>query len=266
MGRKKSIIHYLPEFGCIATSILYAGIGVIALLSFFKLRKGGADESSMMLILNESIVGMIIVIAILTGTACYVAWRLYEVFADPYDYGKSGKGIAQRTGIALSTTADALVVWSAMRVLLGVGNIQSDGQPVEERAMTNTLLEAGDAWLVILLGAAILLTSIVQFTYGVTRGYKERMKEDGFSPIMRKVFYILGLCGYSARGVILGIIGFFLLKAGIQNDADAVVNTDKAFDFIGDSVGHVYFILTALGTIAYGVFMFGMGLTYKAGR
>jgi hypothetical protein len=266
MKSKKSIIHYLPEFGCIATAILYAGIGVIAMLSFLKLREGGADESSIMLVLNEFVVGKIIVIAILTGTACYVAWRMYEVFADPYGYGKSGKGLAQRTGIALSTTADALVVWSAMRVLLGLGDIQSNGQPVEERAMTKMLLEAGDAWLVILLGAAIMLTAIVQFTYGITRGYKERMEEDGFGPITRKVFYVLGLYGYGARGIILGIIGFFFLKAGIQSDSDVVVNTDKAFDFIGDNVGHAFFIITALGTIAYGVFMFGMGLTYKPGR
>jgi hypothetical protein len=42
------------------------------------------------------------------------------------------------------------------------------------------------------------------------------------------------------------------------------VNTDKAFDFIGDQVGHVYFILVAVGTIFYGLFMFALGITYDA--
>ena len=45
-----------------------------------------------------------------------------------------------------------------------------------------------------------------------------------------------------------------------------VVNTDKAFDFIGDHVGHVYFILVAIATICYGLFMFAQGITYDTDK
>ena len=42
-NKKKTLIHYLPVYGCIATGIIYAGIGIIAILSFLKIRHGGAD-------------------------------------------------------------------------------------------------------------------------------------------------------------------------------------------------------------------------------
>jgi hypothetical protein len=45
-----------------------------------------------------------------------------------------------------------------------------------------------------------------------------------------------------------------------------VVNTDKAFDFIGDDVGHLYFIMVAAGTICYGLFMFVFGWYYDTDK
>jgi hypothetical protein len=262
--KRKAFIHYLPEFGSMATGTLYLGIGIIALLSFFKVRKGGADESSMMMVLNDFVIGKILIVLILAGTACYVAWRIYEVITDPYRYGRSWKGVAKRAGIALSTTTDALVLIAGVRVLLGIGEIQSDGQPVEERAMTGSLLDGGNEWVVILLGLAILATAVVQLIYGFTRGYRERVDEHDFKGPLKTIFHLLGLYGYGARGLLLGVIGFFFLKAGLLRDAEVVVNTDKAFDFIGDNAGHAAFIIVAAGTIAYGCFMFALGFTYKA--
>lgn len=266
MRKNKDWVHYLPEFGSMATGITYGGIGVIALLSFFRVREGGADESSMLLVLNDFLLGKIIVIAILAGTTGYIVWRIYEAITDPYQYGSSAKGIGRRAGIALSTVADALIVYAGVRVLLGTSHIQNDGQPLEERAMTQALLDAGDDWVIILLGSAILLTAIVQLVYGFAKGYKERLDETVYKKGFRKVLHMLALYGYSARGIILGITGFFFLQAGLLHRAEAVVNTDKAFDFIGDHVGHSIFIIVAIGTIAYGLFMVALGFTYKPGK
>jgi hypothetical protein len=116
--------------------------------------------------------------------------------------------------------------------------------------------------IVISIGCIFCFTAIVQFLYGVTQGYKERTDIDHLSRATTITVHWLAWIGYSARGFILGIIGFFFVKAGVLKDAHHVVNTDKAFDFIGDHVGHAYFILTAVGTIAYGLFMLLMGITY----
>jgi hypothetical protein len=237
------------------------------MLSFLKLRDGGADESSMLAVLNDFIIGKIFIGVILLGTLSYIAWRIYETIADPYGYGKGMKGVAKRLGIALSTIADALVAYAAVRVLIGAGNIQVNGEPVEEREMVQGMLQSEwGRWLVVGIGFIVAITAIVQFLYGVTRGYKERIDVDHYSSAIRSIIHVLAWIGYFARGVILGITGFFFIKAGVLEDAYHVVNTDKAFDFIGDEVGHVYFILIAIGTICYGLFMCAMGVTYDADK
>jgi Domain of Unknown Function (DUF1206). len=264
--KKRTLIQILPVYGCIATGIIYAGIGVIALLSFFKLRHGGADEGSMLAILDDSIAGKMLIWIILLGTICYIIWRFYETITDPYDYGSDLKGMARRTGIALSTVADILIVYAAVRVIVGASQYQPDGQPQEEQAMVQGLLENNAHWLVIAIGVVYGATALVQLFYGISRGYRERVDIEKFPPLVRHVVHVLAWAGYFARGIILGIIGFFFIKAGILENAKHIVNTDKAFDFIGDEVGHAYFITVALATVCYGIFMFAQGVAYDADR
>lgn len=264
--KKKTIIHYLPVYGCIATGIMYAAIGLIAILSFLKLRHGGADEASMMAILAEYVIGKIVICLILLGTLCYIVWRFYEIVTDPYEYGNKLKGRIKKTGIGLSTIADVLIVYTAVRVLLGTGHFQTDGQPQEERAMVQKMLESQGQWPVILIGVIYIVTALIQLWYGVTKGYKERVNIERFSAIFRHLVHIVAWAGYAARAIILGIIGFFFLKAALNEEARYIVNTDKAFDFIGDNIGHAPFIIIAIATICYGFFMFIQGIAYDTDK
>lgn len=259
---KRTLIHYLPVYGCIATGMIYAAIGVIAILSFLRLRQGGADESSLLAILNDYMLGKVVIGIILLGTLGYIIWRFYEAITDPYEYGRGAKGLARRAGIALSTVADILIVYAAIRVLVGGTHIQTDGQPVEERELATHLLDiygAGPLWGI---GITYLATALIQLWYGISQGFRERIDIEKFKPLFRKLVYVLAWAGYAARGLILGIIGYFFLQAALHHDPRQVVNTDKAFDFIGDHVGHVWFILVAISTICYGLFMFAQARAY----
>lgn len=249
-----------------ATGIIYAAIGVIAILSFLKVRYGGADEASMMAILAEYVIGKIVIGILLLGTLCYIVWRFYEAITDPYEYGRNLKGGIKRLGIALSTIADILIVYAAVRVLLGISHFQPNGQPHEEREMVNKMLKSQGQWPVVGIGLVYMITAVIQLWYGISRGYRERVDIEHFSSIFRHALHMLAWAGYAARGIILGIIGFFFLKAGIHENARYIVNTDKAFDFIGDHVGHVYFILVAIATTCYGFFMFVQGIAYDTDK
>jgi NADH:ubiquinone oxidoreductase subunit 6 (subunit J) len=199
----------------------------------------------------------------MVGTACYIAWRIYEAVTDPYGYGKDFRGLGKRSGIVLSTFADLLIVYSAIKVLLEIGDIQQSGEPHEERAFVSKVLnESWGASAVTAMGVVVLVAAVVQLVYGVTRGYKERLDIDNYSKAGKAIIHFLAWVGFCSRGIIVGITGFFLVKAAFTRDSENVVNTDKAFDFIGDEIGHLYFILVALGTVCYGIFMIIHGLAY----
>lgn len=260
------MIHYLPAYGSISTGMIYFAIGSIAILSFLKIKQGGADESSLVAFLNNYVAGRIFIWVILLGTICYIIWRIFESIRDPYKYGKTAKGLTLRIGIALSTIPDLLIAYTASQSLFGKKTMNEHGLPEEERKIVGSVLESWGSWIIILLGVIILLTAIVQLIYGISMGYRERLNIKNYTGAKRKLVHVLAWEGYSARGIIVGIIGFFAIKAGLEENAGLIVNTDKAFDFIGDHIGHAYFILVAAGTMAYGVFMCILGIEYDVDK
>lgn len=257
------IVHWLAKFGCIAIAIVYAMIGVVAILSFLKIKDGGADEGSVLVFLSDVPFGKVVIAIIFLGMLCFICWRIYEIIYDPYKYGNDLHGIGKRTGIALSALADALIALSALQALFGSSSAQKDGQPRAEREMVANVLQWQAGGILIgTLGVIILITAVVQFYYAISKSYKERFVIRHLNETKQDLIHIVAWVGHFARGVILGIMGYFMLHASISNQPQHVVNTDKAFDFIGDHVGHFYFIVIAVGTITYGVFMFLQGLFY----
>jgi hypothetical protein len=262
-NRKEKFLKAITFTGCFSTGIIYAAIGVIALLSFFKLKKGGADESSFFVLLNSFLAGRILNWVIIIGSLCFIAWRFYEAFKDPYKIGKDVKSILLRTGAAFSSVADALIAFSVLQALFNQQKAPITGEPVQQKNVVASMLITDWGRLVIIvIGVIVLITAAVLALYGLSKRFTEAIKAGDFSKKWKYIVHGIAYAGYLSRGVILGIIGFFLVKAAIKNNSSYVVNTDKAFDFIGDHVGHFWFILTAIGTIAYGLYMFILGLHY----
>ena len=263
----KPFAHYLAMLGCISTGIVYLGIGVVALLSFYQLKEGGADESSLMVYLNRYFAGKLLIGLILSGMVSYIIWRFYETIKDPYDYGKDLRGRLRRTVILLSSLADGLIAYSALVVLLGTGGYNASGLPKQERKMAAEILELSwGATALTAIGILIIITGIMQTGYVISNTYRERIDIYHLKTFTRKIIVGLAWTGHFARGIILSIIGYHYILAGTRHEADRVVNTDKAFDFIGDHAGSALFIAVAIATCCYGIFMFIMGWNYDSDK
>jgi len=261
--QKRILLKALTLVGCFSTGILYCSIGVIALLSFFRLKDGGADESSFMVLLNGFVAGRVLNWLIILGAVCFILWRFYEAFKDPYHVGNGTKGILLRTGAAFSAGADAFIALSALQALFNEKKAPENGSPELQRNLVGDLFaQGGGHLLVTVVGAIVLVTAVVLAFYGLSKRFTETIRADDFSNRQRYGVHALAYAGYLSRGIILGITGFFFIKAAVKNNPALIVNTDKAFDFIGDQVGHLYFILVAVGTICYGIYMFVLGLHY----
>ncbi|HZF66095.1 MAG TPA: DUF1206 domain-containing protein [Chitinophagaceae bacterium] len=262
--RKRTIfLKALTLVGCFSTGIIYAAIGSIAILSFLKLKEGGADESSFFVLLDGFTAGRMLNWIIILGAVCFIIWRFYEAVKDPYQVGSGAKGILLRLGTGLSSFADAFIVLSVFQALFNQQKAPATGEPIQQRAKIEELLEMD--WgktIVLVVGAVVMLTALVLVFYGLSKRFTEALDSTKFSKWQQYILHAIAYAGYLSRGIILGIIGFFLFKAALEKDSSNVVNTDKAFDFIGDQVGHIFYIAVAAGTICYGVYMFVLGLNY----
>lgn len=255
-------MHKLAKAGAIAIGIVYVLVGVVALLSLVKLRNGGADESNILNLFATIPLGKVILALIFLGLLAYIAWVFYSAVKDPYGYGSNLWGLCKRAGTGAAALAYAMIAYSAVMAFLDLAT-ETHGQPTDERKLVWDVFQwQGGGLLVALFGGIVAITGIAQFVYVAKKAYREKLNWKAISKTKKRIIAALAWAGHFARGVILLIIGYFLLKAAWQKNAGAVVNTDKAFDFLGDHVNHFSFILVAAGTICYGFYMFSLSAHY----
>jgi Na+/proline symporter len=168
-----------------------------------------------------------------------------------------------RTGAAFSSGADAFIALSVLRALFDQKKAPVTGEPIQQKNMVAHLLQFHWGYIAVMsIGVIVLITAVVLILYGLSQSFTEAIKANDFSKKEKRALHTIAYAGYFSRGIILFITGFFFVKAAIKNNSSHIVNTDKAFDFIGDHIGHPWFILIALGTVSYGIYMFILGLHY----
>ena len=260
--KKTGFIYNLAKVGAIAIGVVYVLIGVVAMLSLLQVREGGADESSILNLLQRIPLGEVVVGAIFLGLLAYIVWKFYNAIKDPYGYGHDLKGVGKRLGMASAGLAYGLIAYSAIQAMFNLAS-GTHGQPTEQRLMVTEVFTWGAGeWMVGVFGALVAFTGLAQFVYVIKKGYREKIHVSNISKNKKRVVATLAWIGHFARGIILLIISYFLIQAAIQSDASDVVNTDKAFDFLGDHIGKLSFILVAFGTICYGFYMFALSMYY----
>ncbi len=256
----------LARFGCASIGTVYVLVGVLALLALSGRLTGHADEDRMIPLLMNLPGGSVLIMAIALGMFGYIVWRGVEAIADPYEFGNHWQGILARSVIALGATAYGVIAFSAIRIVMGDGGSGPDESGEErDRLLVGRVLDwpAGD-WIIGTAGALIVVIGLAQFALIARRAYTMEIDLHPRLPAIRTAIHALAWYGYGARGVILGVLGYFLLMAGLRNDAAEVGDTDTAFDTIGGGVvGDTAFFIVALGTIAYGFFMYACALFYK---
>jgi sulfur carrier protein ThiS len=164
------------------------------------------------------------------------------------------------------------VAWSIATTATsgGDGNSTSGGQEGSEQSqqllVAQVLAWPAGVWLVGAAGVVLVVVGVLQFVLLFRRGYTTEIDLEGRSPGLQRAIHALAWYGYTARGVILGVLGYFLLRSAWTHDPSQAGDTDTAFDFIGGGViGDSAFFVVAVGTIAYGLFMYANAKHYRFG-
>lgn len=269
LGRLSRVARPLARLGCVAIGTVYVLIGVLALLALAGIFIEAADEDRLIHVLRNLPGGTLVVWAIIAGAAGYVVWRAIEAWTDPYEFGSNLHGLLVRTGIALSAVGYAVLAYSAARIA-AAPVVRGRGQVAEEqrqRTVGEVLTWPAGDWLVTAAGLFLLVMGLGQAVLLLRRSYTIEINLDDRSPAVRRVIHALAWYGYAARGVIIALLGYFLLRGGLSEDASRVGDTDTAFDTIGGGlIGDSAFFVVAVGTVAYGLFMYACALFYRFER
>ena len=255
----------LARIGCVSIGTVYVLVGALALLALSGRLIEAADEERLVQLLLSIPGGALLIWGIVLGTSAYVVWRVIEVVSDPYDFGASWRGLLQRALLASSAIGYGLIALTTARIAVGPGNGGRDAAEEQQQLMIAEVLGwPGGELLIGLAGAVLAVVGLGQFVLVARRGYATEIRIEPQTEFGERVTHFLAWYGYSARGVILCVLAWFLLDGAISSDPKAVGDTDTAFDFIGGgTLGDSAFAIVALGTIAYGVFMYVNAWQYK---
>jgi hypothetical protein len=133
-NKPSAFVLMLAKFGAFCLGVVYVMIGVIALLSLMRLKDGGADEASILNLLDSIPLGKVLVGIILLGLAAFIFWKFYTAIVDPYDYGNDYKGVGKRMAIAAGGFAYGMIGYSAFEALSGLAT-STNGMPTDQRLM-----------------------------------------------------------------------------------------------------------------------------------
>lgn len=244
----------LARFGIATKGVVYCLIGGLTLMA--ALGEGGkkTDSSGVIHFIVQQPFGKVLLAITVLGLIGFIFWRLYQAIADPEDKGSDAKGIAQRLGYASSGVFYGFLAFAAIKVL--IGSSSSDGGGGNE-SIAATLLEQSFGQILVGIMAAIFAgKAIYQLIRAYSGKFKKKVKEAKLGEKGRKLVLISGVSGYTARGVVLGIISFLTLKAAITASSSQAGGTKDAFSFLQNEFGTIALLLVSVGLVAYGVFMF----------
>jgi hypothetical protein len=119
------------------------------------------------------------------------------------------------------------------------------------------LRHAWGPWLIGFVGFVLLGAGINQMIYAKREKFREHLRLAGASGVDRRWIVQFGKWGYSAQGVVMCMIGAFLVNAAIHSDAHQAHGLDGALQALAHQTYGTWMLgVVAAGLTAYGLFMF----------
>jgi uncharacterized protein DUF1206 len=243
-------IGYLGRAGLAAQGICFGIIGALA----FELAVGAGgtttDPQGAFDALARTTWTRLLLVLLCIGFAGYAVWRLAQALFDRGDMGSGAGGLGRRAiQLVQGLTYVALTI-GAVRTVTGAGRSGS-----ERHAAAGLLGWPAGRELVGAIGAILLVSACVTVYWALSRRFEESLALAEMSASTRRVVVAAGIAGLCSLGVVLGVVGWFLLKAAIEFERRAPVGIGGALAKLERaSYGGWLLGLTAAGLVVFAVF------------
>lgn len=228
----------LTRIGFAARGLLYLVIG------FLVLTTGRTEDPAGALSYLGQGGGRILLIIMTAGFIAYGLWRLADAAFDIERHGSDGKGMGERLGAGLSGVVHLFLAWQGVRLIQGTA--AASGNSTQDSAQTALQLPGG-AMLLMAAGLLLLAVGVFQLVKAA-RGKFLKHLESGVAHQPWAIW--TGRLGYAARGLVFLITGFFLLRAGLDEQASEAGGMAEALSWLTSP----WDVIVAIGLFAFGLF------------
>ncbi|MDQ2869488.1 MAG: DUF1206 domain-containing protein [Acidobacteriota bacterium] len=245
---KRPLRDVLIRVGYAALGAVYVTLGALAFLIAFdggRIRARGFGAAFRMLLLHPQ--GPTILMGIAAGLAAFTVARIL-------DAADAGRSFFVRIVAFFDGIGHALMGWLAVRLLIhrrGVG-----ARP----ALAWLLSQSWGPRALEIAGAVVMVIGAVQVWQGISGRLPQRLPRERLRGATAAAVRI-GRVGYAVRGVVSGIVGWFLIRTARDVDPKAYRDIGGALEVIEKMrYGVPLLALAGAGLVAYGGYLLLLGI------
>jgi hypothetical protein len=258
----------LARLGYATKGVVYLIIGFLA--AQLTVGQGGSatDQHGALQTIYEQPFGKVLLGIVAIGLLGFGLWCFVQAIFDTEGKGRDAKGIASRVGYAFIGVSYLALAFGAAQLVFGTGNGGKSSTASTQDWTAMLLKQSFGVALVVLLGLIVLGVAFYLFMDKVYKAsFRSKLNLATLSAQVRKWIVIAGRLGYGAQGVVLSIIGIFLIVAAMQHDPHQAKGLDSALLTLQHQpAGPILLGIVALGLIAYGAYSFVEARYRRVGR
>ncbi len=241
--------EWMPRVGYITRGVIYFIIGALALMTAFG--EGGqlAGSKGAMNWIEQSAFGDILLAIVGAGLFGYAVWRFFQSVADVENRGTDGKAVVARIAMFVSGLMHAALGVYAFKGVFEQGG--GSGSSWSSALMSSSY----GPWLVGIAGVAAAGFALYEFYSAYEKKFLDKLDLSDLSAKARETVEKLGMAGLAARGVVVGIISWFLLRAALGSGSAQQAGLGEALgEIASQSYGTILLTIVAAGLVCFGVF------------
>jgi hypothetical protein len=238
------------RFGYAARGVVYVVVGVFALIAA-KDRAPAPDSDSALGELLTKPFGEVLLGIIALGLAGYAGWRVLSALLDLENKGTELKGWIARAAQLISAVLH-LSLGASVASLIWRASSREGGDKTE--SLTATIMaEPFGRWLIGTAGIVAIAMGIQHFIKAHREKYREHLR---YTPLAARLGGVIKL-GIVAHGIVVAIIGCFLIWAAWTSDATRAGGLGDALDALRTiGVGQLGLAVVAVGLLGFSVYCF----------
>jgi uncharacterized membrane protein YidH (DUF202 family) len=253
-ARNSPAVEALARAGLAARGLTYLTIASIAAQIALGGTAQSADQHGALEDVASRPFGRLLLIAMAVGFAAYALWR-WSVAAIGADAESAAKEWAQRLGALAMGFVYAGLCISTMLVVTGRPTSSTTQQ--QQSATARLLALPYGRALVFAIGAGIVVGGCIVLWRALTRRFEKNLATEKMGSRTRPWAISFGIAGNGAGGVVLALVGIFLIQAAAANNARASKGLDQTLRTLAHApFGRALLLIVTAGLVAYGLYSF----------
>ncbi|MDX1619753.1 MAG: DUF1206 domain-containing protein [Nitriliruptorales bacterium] len=249
----------LGRFGLSAKGILYLALGVLAINFATGQASQQVSERGAIELVASQPLGRWLLGVLTAGLFALMVWEFVRAATgDPVE----GSEASDRAKFAVKGVLYAATASTALTVLIanwGGGGTGGGGGGGGSQQATATVMEwPGGPWIVAAIGIGVMIFGLMQINkHGRKAEFMQRLARSQMDDRVETGAKRSGQAGYTARGIVAILVGFFFVVAALQHDPQEAKGLSGALKTLAEQTwGQAVLWAVAVGLFLYGLFTF----------